>query len=166
MNPNRDDFMEDNPLAGPGPPHQGQSLSRAKGRLRRTPRRASTVAGDVRGQTKEKAGLARERAEFFLRENPVPMILGALAAGLVIGLAIRFASSSKEEEVKAPLRRVNWGVLSLPFLWPFFKSLKEKYEESAEAVKEGVREGVGHVRHIDIRHYAKPIRKRWKAWTG
>ena len=45
----------------------------------------------------------------FLRENPVPMIIGALAAGLVIGLAIRYASRSdeKEVEIKTPLGRID-----------------------------------------------------------
>lgn len=111
----------------------------------------------------EKAGLARERTELFLRENPIPMILGALAAGLVIGLAIRYASRSEEKEVeiKSPLGHVNLGFLSLPFLWPFFKSLRERYEDSTEAVKEGV----GRLKKIDIDRYAKPIRKRWKTWT-
>ena len=42
-------------------------------------------------ETKEKAGRARERTEYFVRENPVPTILGALGLGIAIGLAIRFA---------------------------------------------------------------------------
>jgi hypothetical protein len=136
-----DNFVEDNPLA--------------------RPRRASSAAGGAWQQASEKAGLARQRAELFLRENPVPMILGALGVGLAIGLAIGFSSSSKEEEIKSPIGRVNWSFVSLPLLWPFFKSLKEKYEDSTEAVKGGV----DRLREIDIARYAKPVRKRWKAWT-
>ena len=45
-------------------------------------------------ETKEKAGRARERTEYFVRENPVPTILGALGLGIAIGLAIRYASPS------------------------------------------------------------------------
>ena len=119
---------------------------------------------DTWEETKEKAGRARERTEYFVRENPVPTILGALAIGLAIGLAIRYASSSEEKaevEVKSPLGNVNWSLLSLPFLWPFFKSAKEKYESSAEAVKGGVKR----LKKIDIDDYTKPIRKRWKRWT-
>jgi hypothetical protein len=91
------------------------------------------------------------------------MILGALVTGLAIGLAIRYSSSNREEETEvAPsLTRVDWGVLSLPFLWPFFRSVREKCATSAGAVKEGV----DRVREIDIRRYTKPIKKRWKAWT-
>jgi len=94
----------------------------------------------------------------------VPTILGALGLGIAIGLAIRFASSSErktEVEVKSPLGNLNWSVLSLPFLWPLWKSARERYESSAEAVKDGVKR----LKKIDVDRYAKPIRKRWKAWT-
>jgi hypothetical protein len=141
-----------------------QTSSEAEGRLRRTAHKVSAAAGDTWAQTKEKAGMARQRTEFFLRENPVPTILGALAIGLAIGLAIRYSSSSDENEIEAnpSLGNVHWGFLSLPFLWPFVKSLKEKYRDSAEVVKEGV----DRARNIDIHRYTKPIRKRWKARTN
>ena len=125
------------------------------------PRRASAAAAGTWQQASEKADLARKRAELFLRENPIPTILGALAVGLVIGLAIGYASSSEEKEVKSPLGRMDWSFLSFPFLWPFVKSLKEKYEDSAEAVKGSV----DRLKKIDIDRYAKPVRKRWKTWT-
>jgi hypothetical protein len=96
----------------------------------------------------------------FLRENPVPMIMGALVAGLAIGLAIRYASRSdeKEVEVKTPLGRINWSVLSLPFLWPLVRGMKESLEGSTDSIKESVK-------NIDLDRYTKPIRKRWKSWT-
>ena len=161
MNPSGDEFKEDEPLAASMQTREEQTSSEAEGRLRRTARRVSTAAGDTWAQTKDKAGMARQRTEFFLRENPVPTILGALALGLAIGLAIRYASSAEEKEIEAKpsLGNVHWGFLSLPFLWPFFKSLKEKYRDSAEAVKEGV----DRAKNIDIHRYTKPIRKRWKA---
>jgi hypothetical protein len=79
-------------------------------------------------------------------------------------LAIRYASASHEKteiEVKSPFGNFNWSLLSLPFLWPLFKSAREKYESSAEAMKNGV----DRLKKIDVDRYAKPIRKRWKAWT-
>ena len=157
MIPDDNDFVEDDPLAAPMP-RKGQR-SRARGR--QTGRRGG--AADSWEQAKEKASLARERTEFFLRENPVPLILGALAAGLAIGLAIRYAATAEEKkpEVKSPLGRVDWSILSLPFLWPILKSLKEKYHDSADVV----RDSVGRVRKIDIERYTKPVRKRWKSWT-
>ena len=119
-------------------------------------------------ETKEKAGCARERTEYFVRENPVPAILGALGIGIAIGLAIRYASPTerKEEiEVKSPLGDLNWSVLSLPFLWPFFKSARKKYEQSAEVMADAMKDGVKRLKKIDVNRYAKPIRKRWKTWT-
>jgi hypothetical protein len=139
MDTSDNDFIEDNPMAAPMQPR-----------------------GDAWEQTKQKAARVRERTGYFLRENPVPMLLGALATGLAIGLAIRHASSAeRKEKTKSSLDGINWSFLSLPFLWPVFKSLKTKYENSAEAVKEGV----DRVRSADIQRYTKPIRKRWKTWT-
>jgi ElaB/YqjD/DUF883 family membrane-anchored ribosome-binding protein len=164
MNPSGDEFKEDEPLAASMQAREEETSSEAEGRLRRTAHKVSAAAGDTWAQTKEKADRARQRTEFFLRENPVPTILGALAIGLAIGLAIRYASSAEEKEIESrpSLGNVHWGFLSLPFLWPFLKSLKEKYRDSAEAVKEGV----DRARNIDIHHYTKPVRKRWKAWTN
>ncbi len=164
INPNNDDLTRDEPLATPMHSSEGELGPGGRGQLRRTSRKISAAMSDTWEETKEKAGRARERTEYFVRENPVPTILGALAIGLAIGLAIRYASSSEEKaevEVKSPLGNVNWSLLSLPFLWPFFKSAKEKYESSAEAVKDGVKR----LKKIDIDDYTKPIRKRWKRWT-
>ena len=80
-------------------------------------------------QTKDKASWALERTEHFVRENPVPTILGALGLGIAIGLAIRYAAPAerkREIEVESPWGKLNWSILSLPFLWPLFKSAREK----------------------------------------
>lgn len=157
--PDHDDVVEDEPLHAPVGP--APDPEKARGRLRGARRKISTTAGDTWQQTKNTAATARERTEFFLRENPIPMILGALTVGLAIGFAIRYASEERHEvEIKSPLGRINWGVLSLPFLWPFLKSVRDKYEDSAETM----REGVNRLKKIDIDDYAKPLRKRWKAW--
>ena len=162
MNPSEKDFTNDEPLAA----MDSGGIQDADGgttRWRRTADKASGVAGETWQQTKQKASLARERTEFFLRENPVPTIIGALAVGVAIGWALRHAVGEDEDEVEiqSPVGDVNWSFLSLPFLWPFFKTVKQKYEDSAETVKEGV----DRLRDIDVKRYTKPIRKRWKAWT-
>jgi hypothetical protein len=151
INPNGDDFMEDDPLAASMPSRE------EPGKLRQ-------AADETWERTRQNIGTARERTEFFLRENPVPTILGALVIGLAIGLAIRYASQSeeKEVEVKSPLGNLSWSTLSLPFLWPFFKTVKRRYEDSAEAVKEAA----DRVKDVDVDRYVKPLRKRWKAWTS
>jgi ElaB/YqjD/DUF883 family membrane-anchored ribosome-binding protein len=164
INPNGDEFMEDDPLAASMRSTEERASEQNAGRLRQATDKVSTLAGDAWEQTKERASVARERTEFFLRENPVPTVLGALALGVAIGLAIRYSSSSAEKEVeaKSPLGNVDLSILSLPFLWPFFKSLRRKYEDSAEVVKDGV----DRLKKVDVDRYVKPLRKKWKAWAN
>jgi len=164
INPNENNLMGDEPLPTPVQPGEQQIAPGGHEQFRRATNKLSTAMSQTWDETKEKAGRARERTEYFVRENPVPTILGALGLGIAIGLAIRFASTSErraEIEVKSPLGNFDWSVLSLPFLWPLFKSAREKYESSADAVKDGVKQ----LKKIDVDRYAKPIRKRWKAWT-
>jgi hypothetical protein len=164
INPNNDDITRDEPLPTPLQSSEGEFGSGGREQFRRTQNKISTAMTHTWEGTKEKAGRARDRTEYFVRENPMPTILGALGLGIAIGLAIRYATEPKTDvEVKSPLGNVDWSwsFLSLPFLWPFFKSAKEKCETSAEAVKDGVKR----LKKIDIDDYAKPIRKRWKAWT-
>ena len=129
-----------------------------------SPSGAPTRTGDVWAEGRERLAQARDRTQLFLRENPVPTILGALVFGLAIGWALRHATASeeKEQEVETPAGNLNWSLLTLPFLWPFFRSVKERAESSAESLKEGV----SRLKDIDIRPYTKPIRKRWKAWRS
>src|SRR5712672_2603342 len=124
INPNNDDLTRDEPLPTPLQSSEGELGSSGRGQFRRTQNKFSTAMSHTWEGTKEKAGRARERTEYFVRENPVPTILGALGLGITIGLAIRFASTSErkaEIELKSPLGNFDWGVLSLPFLWPLFK---------------------------------------------
>jgi hypothetical protein len=138
------------------------------GRLQDVTGRVSGAASGAWRQTVQGAGTARERTEFFLRENPVPTVIGALAIGLAIGLAIRYSSETarEEKEVKTPLGDLNLGALSLPFLWPFFKQVQRRYEDTAEVVKDRVSDGVDRVRDIDVDRYVKPLRKKWRNWTN
>src|SRR5205814_4366816 len=111
----------------------------------RATRKISTAMSQTWDGTKEKAGRARERTEYFVRGNPVPTILGALGVGIAIGLAIRYASATErktEIEVKSPLGDLNWSLLSLPFLWPLFKSAREKWDKAAGARVDAMKEGV------------------------
>jgi ElaB/YqjD/DUF883 family membrane-anchored ribosome-binding protein len=167
INPNKNDLTRDEPLSAPQPSEQ-EIGSTGREQFRRATNKFSTAMSQTWDGTKEKAGRAREHTEHFVRENPVPAILGALGLGIAIGLAIRYASAGErktEVEVKSPLGNVNWSVLTLPFLWPLFKSAREKYESSTEAMADAMKDGVKRLKKIDVDRYAKPIRKRWKAWT-
>jgi hypothetical protein len=154
INPNENEFTNNDPLT--------VSPSSLSERTLPEDEQPRVPSGDIWEQTKEKASHARERTEFFLRENPIPTIVAALGIGLAIGWALRHATSPEEKEiqVKSPLGNINWSFLSLPFLLPFAKSLKDRYEDSAETVKDGV----SRLKKIDIGPYTKPIRKRWKSW--
>jgi hypothetical protein len=152
MDAMEDDIVNDNPLAaaeknGPAPRRRRPAPSVLEPRPRR------------REQIRGRPNSPRGRTELFLRENPVPIVIGALVTGVAIGLALHYASRSEESEIKTPLGRINWSLFSLPFLWPLFRGVKEKIEESAETVSDGVR-------GIDLERYTKPIRKRWKSWTN
>ena len=168
INPNGDDFTKSNSLPGSMKPVDEPVLPAAQTRYQEASDKFSAVASDTWRQTKEHASTARERTEFFMRENPVPTVIGALALGLAIGLAIRYAAESdkREVEVKSPLGNVNLGVLSLPFLWPFFKQMQRRYEDSADVVKESVNEGVRRLKKVDVDDYVKPLRKKWRSWTN
>ncbi len=159
MNPSENDFAQNDPTASL--PTESNPTADNDGRLRRVAQRASTAASETWQATKERTGVARERTEVFVRENPVPVIVGALVAGIALGWALRHATMDDEEEVvSSKLAGLGLGSLSLPALWPFLKSVKEKYDDSAESLKEGV----DRLRDIDVAKYTKPIRKRWKAW--
>jgi hypothetical protein len=162
MNPNENDFTRDEPLPAQQfqPREEDMGLTERE-RFRRAKEEVSTQMSQTWDQTKEKASRALERTEDFVRENPVPTILGALGLGIAIGLAIRYAApseSKREIVVESPWGKFNWSVLSLPFLWPLFKSAREKSEDV-------MRNGVKRLKKMDVEKYAKPIRKRWRAWT-
>lgn len=163
MNPSEGDYTQRDPAASMSP--ATDPALENDGRLRRVTQRASSAAAETWQATKERTGIARERTEVFLRENPVPTIVGALVIGVAIGWALRYATAEEEEEiVPARLGKIGLGSLSLPFLWPFLKSMKEKYDDSAETVKEGMERGVDRLREIDVKRYTKPLKKRWKSW--
>ena len=111
--------------------------------------------------------MVRERTEFFLRENPVPTVLGALALGLAIGLAIRYSSRPEEPQlsvnsIKRALREMDWSSISPAFLPGLVRSVKRGYADSAEAVKGGLER----VKEVDVDEYVKPLRKQWRSWTN
>jgi ElaB/YqjD/DUF883 family membrane-anchored ribosome-binding protein len=165
MNPNENDLTRDEPQLQP---HKEEIGSTGREQFRRATEEVSTRRSQTWDQTREKASRALERTEGFVRENPVPTILGALGLGIAIGLTIRYAAPTerkREIEIESPWGNFNWSVLSLPFLWPLFKSARKQYEKSADSVADAVKDGVKRLKKMDVERYAKPIRKRWRSWT-
>src|SRR5438067_12903015 len=100
---------------------------------------------------------------YVVRKNTIALLLDALALDIDIRLSISYASGTAERKIE-PEGKISdgaLGFLSLPFLWPLLKSVKAKAEDSADALKEGV----DRLKNVKVSRYAKPIRKRWKAWT-
>ena len=118
----------------------GQQMSGGSehGRFEDRKRQLTDAASNTWDQTRQKATLARERTEFFMRENPVPTVLGALALGLVIGLAIRYASRPAEPTpltVRNALKNIDWRGISEPAL-PFLRKVRRGYDDTSEVVAE------------------------------
>ncbi len=162
-NSNGDNFTDKDPMSET---EFGSEMNErgAQARMAEGARKFSDAASDTWDQTRQKAVVVRERTEFFLRENPVPTVLGALALGLAIGLAIRYSSRPEEPSVsiKRALREFDWSSVSPAFLPSLMKTMKRGYADSAEAV----RGGIDRVRDVDVDEYVKPLRKRWKKWMS
>src|SRR6185295_7766240 len=156
INPNEEKSMKQD--ASSSLPSRPEGIVSAEESELDSPSGPVTSSGDVWAEGRERLADAGRRTQLFLRENPIPAILGALGLGLAIGWALRHATADeeKEVEVKSPIGDLNWSFLSLPFLWPFFRSVKDRYETSADSVKDGVSRLK---KNIDIGSYTKPIRK-------
>lgn len=72
INPNGGDFTKNNPLPESMQPGDEQTLPGTQSRFQNTSERVSHMATDVWMQTKQRAGTARERTEFFLHELNCP----------------------------------------------------------------------------------------------
>jgi len=90
------------------------------------------------------------------RTSRILTVLGALALGLAIGLAIRYSSRPEEPSVslKRALKEFDWNSIAPAFLPGLVKSVKRGYVDSAEAVREKLKD-------VDVDDYVKPLRKRW-----
>ena len=110
MNPNENNLTRDEPQLQPREEEIG---STGREQFRRATEQVPTQMSQTWNQTREKASRALERTEVFVRENPVPTILGALGLGIAIGLTIRYAAPSerkREIEVESPWGNVRSGL--------------------------------------------------------
>src|SRR6266853_1206839 len=104
INPNENNLTRNEPLPTPVQPGAEEIGPVGREQFRRATNKFSTAMSQTWDGTKEKAGRARERTEYFVRENPMPAILTALGIGIAIGIAIRYASAPErktEIEVKS-----------------------------------------------------------------
>jgi len=116
----------------------------------------STMPMETEEITQEAKRTLRQ-AGSYVRENPVPTIIGALAVGFAVGLLVR----SMEEESRAEVLR---GKLDdaedylRSVIGPLAKRSKRAYAKSAEAV----RDAVERARDIEVEDYTDPMIGWWQ----
>jgi hypothetical protein len=105
-----------------------------------------------------------ERAEEYLhetgryvRENPVPLLLGAVAVGFLLGLAARQMERERKHE---PIHD------ALDEIRGFLKPLANRARHAAGHSADLVREAADRVRHLDAEEYAAPLGGWWRKLWG
>ena len=112
-------------------------------------------------QPRHSAGEILREADHYVRENPVPAILGAVALGFVIGLAVR---SLEHDRKAAPIHDALDDLRA--FLKPFAKRGRKAYTHATDAVRDAADQAAGRVRDIDVDGYAEPMANWWrKVWN-
>ena len=129
INPNENDLTRDEPLPAQLQPSEEEIGSTGREQFRRATNKISTAMSQTWDETKEKAGRARERTRIFrARKSRAddPRGAGDRNRDWSWRSAMPLPAERKAEiEVKSPLGDLNWSVLSLPFLWPLFKSARK-----------------------------------------
>lgn len=95
--------------------------------------------------------------EVYIRQNPVPALLGAVAVGILIGMVARSLEREREPE---PIHDVVNELRSM--LKPLAKKTRKGWAASSEAVQDAVHEVVGRARDLDVEQYVDPVAKWWR----
>lgn len=119
------------------------------------------------GGLQEEASQAFTRADAYVRENPVPTILGALALGFLIGILVRPSEPtprSRWNDAREYAGDAEDQLRSL--LNAIAKKSKKAYKKSSSAVRDAVQDAADAARDIDVEDYTDPVtswfRKIWK----
>lgn len=93
----------------------------------------------------------------YVRENPVPLLLGAIAVGFLLGLVARqLERERKREPIHDALDEIRG------FLQPYARRARKAAVHSADVV----RDAAERVREIDVDEYAAPVAGWWrKLWS-
>ena len=112
-------------------------------------------------QASDRAGEILRNTDHYVRENPVPVILGAVAVGFVIGLAVR---SLDHDRKAAPIHDALDDLRT--FLKPIARRGRKAYSHASDAVRDAAEQAAGRVRDIDLDDYAEPMAGWWrKLWS-
>lgn len=114
---------------------------------------------------------ALHRADSYVRENPMPTILGALALGFVVGLLIR-PTEPTPRSLWRDARDVSRGYADdaedqlRSLLTSIAKKSKKAYKKSSSAVRDAIDEATDAARDLDVDDVADPVtswfQKLWK----
>jgi ElaB/YqjD/DUF883 family membrane-anchored ribosome-binding protein len=129
--------------------------------------RATTFADDLRGRAagmQEGATEALHRADVYVRENPVPTILGALAVGFLIGVLVRSSEPTPRSRWNDAREDAEDQLRSL--LSSLAKKGKKAYKKSSSAVRDSLSDAADAARNLDMDDYTDPVTswfsKLWK----
>lgn len=121
--------------------------------------RAAAFANDLKGRAagmQDGATEALHRADVYVRENPVPTILGALALGFLIGVLVRSSEPTPRSRWNDAREDVEDQLHSL--LSSLSKKGKKAYKRSASALSDAADSARG----IDLEDYTDPV----TSWLG
>lgn len=105
----------------------------------------------------ERAEEYRHETGRYVRENPVPLLLGAVAVGFLLGLAAR---SLERERRREPIHD------ALDEIRGFLKPLARRAREAAGHSADIVRGAADRVRHLDAEDCAAPLSGWWRKVRG
>jgi uncharacterized protein (TIGR02284 family) len=128
-------------------------------------KRLGSSAAEGWSTTKSSAEDLMQSTEIYVRENPFPVILGALGVGFVIGLTVRSLGENKRDHIEVPIpksvqkvRDFDVKAAVLPFLWPVIKFFTSTYMSSQKSVKKAYDKA----KDVDVSDYVDPVIKRAK----
>jgi len=101
-----------------------------------------------------------QETDAYFRENPIPILLGAVAVGVVVGI---FVASLEESRRRDPLREfiddITEGVRGR--LKPWQRKARRAYASSSERVADAVHDAVERARK-DVDPVVAPVAAWWK----
>ena len=106
------------------------------------------VQTDHLGETKTQE--MTRRADHYLRENPIPAVIGAIAIGLAIGLLVRASQPRRSRWEQAGNDMEGYWDSVIP---PLTKRAKKAYGRSSHAIHDAVEA----VRDVDVDDYIDPV---------
>lgn len=97
------------------------------------------------------------QTENYVRANPIPALLGAVAVGFAIALISRSLEREREPE---PVRDALNEIRSI--LKPLAKKTRKAYAESSDSVREAVEQAMEKAKDIHVDRYVDPLAGWWK----